>query len=815
MGTVGVQLSLYTEILAADNPLMEIKTRFGDLVDDLSQAFASFDPIRVIEVARLHCLPWSIFPHALSEGGFTRAEVITLLAITSHDSAPTKDTSRPPQATALKSEAEDKTPQPILPLYETLSPRVKKVDTLLHLSQVQAALNTDPADQLAFIATKIRSAEIWLRNSSYPEQVEATIRQLFSNHDVDIFLQDSIGFGVDEAFRTLEGCHQMQVNRFNDRYHRAGGRFRELTTNHTGNPTDSERAQFTEIWKSFSEPENQEVTLSAEEIGKYVDLETDIVLAVLSFFSLDLGTSTPYSVIDAFITGNNPLRTSPVICSSDGRFMLVHNAHIGTAIRERFEDHLKTSSHWEKYQKHRGDILEERTKNALSQVFLDAQAQHSFDYYIPATEEEASGPVEQYTKRVEGDHLFIVDDVAIIVEDKAVAIAPHAKSGNTKRLHKDLKGIIEKASAQALRLSERIERDQGIRLRGEEWIDLSSIREIHTIAVSLEDLTATTTGTADLVRLGLIDKNHITWTVSVHDLDIITDLIDHPSEFLLYLRRRTDPSATLLYSAVDELDLFLYFQRSGLYVEPDPTELQRNFPALPEPSVTMRRRYKKQTPIVIPSLTEDLDAWHYQRMAPTLNKTIQTENGHEIHAPRGLVKKPTMATTPLQSLLSDLQVNKPFAWTSIGATLLSGDTQTQKRLAQIPHSLLNDPNPTQGRQAAIPMRTLHDGGWLLAWMTRIPSKDPDTYAKEMRRYIRAKAHQWGLTRAAAFIYDEKTGLLSDTLYESHVGEPTPEILADLDKLQPAGAGQSLASIGRKNRSAKQSDRKRKKKRRPR
>ena len=78
------------------------------------------------------------------------------------------------------------------------------------------------------------------------------------------------------------------------------------------------------------------------------------------------------------------------------------------------------------------------------------------------------------------------------------------------------------------------------------------------------------TATAKLAGAGLLSPDNIPWTVSLNDLDLITQLVDRPAEFLLYLRRRTEPRATEMFMAVDELDLFLLFFRMGLYVEPDP-----------------------------------------------------------------------------------------------------------------------------------------------------------------------------------------------------------------------------------------------------
>ena len=48
---------------------------------------------------------------------------------------------------------------------------------------------------------------------------------------------------------------------------------------------------------------------------------------------------------------------------------------------------------------------------------------HAFQYYIPANDSEREAGPDNYTKRVEGDHLLVAGDVAIVIEDKAVALS--------------------------------------------------------------------------------------------------------------------------------------------------------------------------------------------------------------------------------------------------------------------------------------------------------------------------------------------------------------------------------------------------------
>lgn len=810
--SVGAQLSLRAELLSADDPSARAEKLLADAIDELSTAIVEFDPVRVIEVARVRCLPWSFLPQAgASEAGLTRAEVLALLALTSH--ANRVGEAGPTTTELAGGEEASRGSLHAQPITDAVFGRIDAVDTILNLAQAKDLLNADPEDAIGLITAKIRGAEVWIRNSSYPDRVEITVRELFSDEGVDQALRARLGFGVDEALLALQGCHQMQVDRFSARMEKWRDDMTGAMQAHPHGLNEEERSRWIGQWQAFWEPESEFVTLSAQEIADHTGLDGATVQATLEFFALDLDGSTPRSVINAFTAGDNPLRTNPVIAGTDGRFMLVHDAHIVVAVREAFEQYLKGTPTWDQYQAHRGKVLEKRTETALARVLPEATALHGFEYYVPATEAEEAGPVEGYTKRVEGDHLLVLDDVAIIVEDKAVAVAPAARAGDTRRLRNDLTRIIERAITQARRLRDRIETDRGLRLHGAEWMDLSSIREIHTVAVSLEDLAATTTGTAELIRAGFIDKDCIAWTVSLHDLDLISELIDHPAEFLLYLRRRTDPLATVLYTASDELDLFLHFQQKGLYVEPDPDELRKKLPFLPAATAAERRRFKRQTPEYITSLTDQLDVWHRQRIASTASSTHGASAGPGLDFETTPTGRAAMASSPLRPLLDDLRASRTFAWLSIGATLLSAATDAQKRMARIPRDLLKHPfGDGRGRSMTIPIVDVRGDGWLLAWITRPPTRSLDDFATEMSIYIQAKAHQLGMRRAAAFLYDEATGVLAHTLFASHLGEPTPEVLAALGKLRPADAWSATPPPAAKARAGGRSTAKRKAKR---
>jgi len=793
---------------SSGDPLAAINAALAELVDDLTGRLGGVDSMRAIEVARMACLPWSHDGRvsAGSQAGPTQAELIALIAITA---------ARREDSDGIQSEDGP------IPITEVVNDAIPLIDRILELGQLREIARADRQDPLAMIAAMVRSSEVWIRHTSYPDMVSETLIDLFSEPTTSTALRSGLGFEVRDALAVLGTCHALQVQQLNDRMqHMGAAMVGAQSPTPDGTVDESMIADARRAWDDAWEPSVRAATVSAAEIEKATDLPHAVVTAVLDFFTMDISGKTSQGIVDDFVSGISPLRTHPVICSADGRVMLVHDAQNLVAIREGLEKHLKTTGTWDTYQKHRGDLLESGTQALFARIFRGAHTWNGFNYYVPDGEAEAGGDPAGYTKRVEGDHLIVQDDVAIIVEDKAVAW-----SGQSPRLRRDLIGIIRRAADQAARLQERIQHDGGVRIHGEGWTDLSRVREVHTVAVSLDDLSGVSTATAELVKAGLLDAGHIPWTVSVHDLDLITRLVDRPAEFLLYLRRRRDPEATVFYTAPDELDLFLYFFEAGLYVEPDPDEVRVALPWMPPATTAQRRRRRRQHPTYITSRTDALDLWHYAEIARTRaevndddpDATVTAasdpglkdssvdaddpsrESGSANSGPQARTEpadgsvevgidpvppKPSMVPSPLEWLVDAVRYRGDYAWLSIGATLLSGSTAFQEKLAHLPGNLLDNPfGSGDERSVTIPFASSIEDGLVLAWITRPPGRQSQPFEQHARDYLRAKMHQLGLPRGAAFCFDETTRELIGVYFDDHVGELEPRIAARLPALK--------------------------------
>ncbi|MFJ4908831.1 preprotein translocase subunit SecA [Streptomyces sp. NPDC093249] len=752
--------ALMEEYGSSNDPVAAVDSALDYAIEQLVKKLQRFDPIRLIEVARLAFLP--IAPEGempvTADAGAAQLELLALIALAacqeSEVGSPTTDPVEVQEMSRFVSEAKD------------------SLVHLLRLTHLRSLAAADPNDKLAVVTLRIQSSEVWVRNSSYPEMIEATnLALLDEDPAVRAALQADLGFDAANALAVLNACHELQVASMNERMNEMRS---AMTAAMDGEPAPTSTECVRSAFTSLFEPDAERATVSLEGIVAHSGISKEIAKAVIERFRLDLKAIAAEDVVNDFSAGKNPMRIRPLIVDSRGRVMLAHPALNAVAIRENLEQYLKSSTVWTRYAKHRGDLLESRTRIALSRVLPTAHYRDAFEYYVPANSvEEQNADPSKYTKLVEGDHLAVIDDVAIIVEDKAVALSSLSRGGKTTRIRTDLTGIITKAADQAGRMRDCIERDGGLRTKKQGWVDLKHIREIHTVAVSLDDISTVLTATAELVRAGLLDLGNIPWTVSLHDLEIITELVDRPAEFLLYLRRRRIPDVTVMFSAADELDLFLHFFEAGLWVEPDPAQVRASFPFMPEPTTGQLRRYRSQQPVLLSSRTDALDRWfHGKQRAGT--------------APAE--PKPKMAQCPIVPLVDELHSRNVTGWLSIGATLLSAATPTQHQFARNANDLLDNPSPVgKGRSLAVPVTGSVDPteGWLLVWATRPPGADLASEVKHLSGYLRAKKGQLGMPRGVVFLYDEPTRELIGAYYDGHVGPLDKALTSSLSYLRPA------------------------------
>lgn len=781
---------LFSEISKTADPRADVEKRIDEAANRLVAAVAGYEPLGTVEAVRMMTLPFAPAGGAGAsigaEGGHAVAEIITLAILCA---APEVDASN--DVKRVDQSLCGAISEELIPLcYELLS-----------LANVRDQLAAGQSGQIERVAATVRGNGRWMRGTSYADMHDAALRGLFGEAEIDAGVRAILGFGVDDALAFLHTCHQMQMDQFNSRGKGFFDAFDFVDMSPGRAPTEDEKRRASDGIAGLYNPSAAQAAIAVVDVAAQAALSQEVAAKIAEFFAAPKPPDGPGGALRAYLDGNSPLHSHPIV-SRDDLVMVVHPALVADAVKSAFEDALKNSNHWDLYALHRGKYLEDRVAALFGELIPGVTAYHGIEHFVPLDELEASGDPSGYTKLVEGDHLFVLHDVAFIVEDKAIPLSERARTGEVNPLRRNLAAAITKAAEQAGRMKQRIIDDQGLRLRDGTWIDLRGVREIHSVVTSLDDMPGITTATATLVKAKLLAPDNIPWTVSLNDLDLIAQLVDRPAEFLLYVRRRTHPRSTEMFMAVDELDLFLLFLRTGLYVEPDPVAVARELPWTGKPRPADVRRYKRQVPAIVTSQTDELDAW-YTSLHPPAGVSA-----------RAVAPKPRMTASPFAPLIDALRQNEIFGWLSIGATLLEGSSDAQRRLVGRAAQLTDSPAPSgKPRTLAVPWGTTKQDGWLLVWMTRPAAMDVDDVVRESQLYMVAKRCQLGLRRGAAFVYDEATGEFLNASYDSGQTDLDHKILVEaIDALRPPGEAETEAQITQRRRAEKRAaDTKRKNK----
>ena len=630
-------------------------------------------------------------------------------------------------------------------------------------------------DTLAAIA---QTRELFVRSPTYEHIVERTLNKLFGTPDMEQLCRDTLGFTVREAYRLFlaieERCNMAvrvlqnrlgQLNEDLELLVSTSGGADALIDELRGLPEgtiSALRDQFDRVW--FPIP--QESTFGPADIASATELPIDIVLSFLEVFEYTPTVADAGDFIEAVIGRPSPLRTQPILRDGDHRRFLVHSGLGIHSIREAVEAHLKATTDSAIYWKHRSAFLEQESMGFLTRILPTARVHRNLKYLGPRPKShEKDGCPKDYSAIFEADGLLIVDDVAIVVEAKSGGIRPDARGGASHELSQDLRKLVTAASAQTKRLHDLVLKDHGVQLRDHSWLDLSAVREVHSIVVSLEDLSGLATSTAELLERNLLPEAHLPWLVSLHDLHIIGDLIQHVAEFVLYLRRRTNPEIIGLYHAVDELDYFMAFLVGGLTSEHQPVWIRDGDPVPNQIDIRLSDSDSADSIRVLTTHTDMLDAWYlYQRgvrTKPTPRPSLETHS-------------------EIRSIVDLLEQLQQPGWLSIGVALLDRDESSQQGIvACIAEMVGRTRQDGRNHTACIVRHGQASESSTLIFCSVGDASIADAEMNHLAGYVTAKKYQMRTAIGAGILFDTQEPLLPKrSIYDNRKHEPD----AELDRL---------------------------------
>lgn len=599
----------------------------------------------------------------------------------------------------------------------------------------------------------LRSHEVSVRGRNYFSTSRDIVSKLFDPAVIEPLVRQTAGYTNQDIVKVWDGIQAFltgllpaHMDRMEEiARERAEGKEQSKETIEEG--TEIAHALF----QLFQQP-SLGTRFTAEDISGVSGVAVDTVTTVLDTFSVESLPTSPVDACTQFVHGHNALTGKGMLRDSDGNYMVLGDPIPQDYVRPTLETALKKlPKKWEQYQRHRDAWAEKASAQLIAKLFDQGTATHlALKYRAPAKEHLAdltkdSPDPKANTLDTEADALFVIDDVAICVEVKAGAITEKARSGNVRRVETDIEKTIGGASTQADRLRRLIQANGGLWKVNGKWLDLSAVREIHTVVVCLDDWGPLAIATDALVRSGFITSDTIPWVVSLHDLHVIAELFDRPADFLTYLRRRTDPKSARLFVASDELDLVMWHINGGFYFDPDPNALRDQHPISSTPTERERRRYQENNIRTrVGTLTDPLDAWMYFR------------EGQSIVA----VSKPHRNNLPIvASLLQFLQDGHKPGWLRFGADLAGLSEAGQRGLGRNFQQVVKL-TKKDGKFHSFAQSHFDQWGHGAFFIGSKPSHESvERCRAHLSSYVDAKKYQLRADRALSVLVDDHGGLL--------------------------------------------------------
>jgi hypothetical protein len=414
---------------------------------------------------------------------------------------------------------------------------------------------------------------LMLRGDSYPQHHIDLIKGLFKPHDSS-FLKH-YNFNTEKVIAWVDEIENQTVNalkRFSDfssalhETHRLWVKFVEERGADSFSTVEESIQAFDLL------PEIQAKRKELEEKYKKIDYiifeikpDENLPEEFLDLISAEFGDNeafTSFKKSPGWATNDSIIYRKPLIFH-EGKYycfsiqVLYRNliTLLETLIKEKDKNYFK-----EKYQKTRGSFLVSQSLEYLKNILPEAKVYENLYYHVKG-------------ERAETDGIIIFDSCIFIIEGKAGSLTPSARRGSLDRIKSNLTDLVDSAYEQAIRTKNFIDDTEKPRFEYENGTeallinDKQKFRSVYLINVTLDNLGHLTSDLNNLKSLNLLKGKEWIWSVFINDLRIISEIVEMPSEFLVYLQRRLRANDFPQFEVADELDYFMYYLHDGLYFE--------------------------------------------------------------------------------------------------------------------------------------------------------------------------------------------------------------------------------------------------------
>ena len=364
---------------------------------------------------------------------------------------------------------------------------------------------------------------------------------------------------------------------------------------------------------------------------------------------------------------DNPVMSRPLIANGDDSWHMfcgwvpLHNPF--QLIETALEGHQKAL---DRYRDRRSGFLEQRVADLLTAALPDATVERSL-YSVDPDD----------GKQYENDVIALISSFAVIAEAKAGSVHPDARHGKPAVLKERVRRLVVDPSQQALRVAAALEVATGemtFRRRADDStfvVDAGNVRRTLTLAVTLEPIADMLPRLVEIAGTGLSAEtaDALSYNINILDLEVVIDLLDHPSEVLHYLGRRAEIEQRVFLNG-DEVDLL------GLYLETGFNLGEREF--------------EGDLMLDVTGMSDSIDVWHYK-----------TEAGMDAVKPR------SHRIDWWERVLTRVEARAMDRWAEIGVTICNVAPPEQHEFEQAMRQLREE--VVSGRRPASDLLAFFNG----------------------------------------------------------------------------------------------------------
>lgn len=269
------------------------------------------------------------------------------------------------------------------------------------------------------------------------------------------------------------------------------------------------------------------------EVAAYAGLEPELVERILLQFTVPDGDANPRFVS---LQDFNQITATPLLRSLSGESVLLQNYALAEAIYDSPFYWMQADKAYHPHRdRHRGEFTENFVAERLKAVFGADRVFANIDIW------------HDKTKVAEIDVLVLWADRAIIVQAKAKRLTIEGRKGNDQVIRDDFKKSVQDAYDQGLTCAECLGDPRYRFARADGWTAaLPDITEIFMFCVVSDHYPALSFQTRQFLKIREVEHVRAALVCDVFLIDVLTELLSTPLQFLSYIARRTRYADRLL-----------------------------------------------------------------------------------------------------------------------------------------------------------------------------------------------------------------------------------------------------------------------------